>query len=116
SGCGGNLTGLSYGVFTSPEFPNRYLQNQTCSWYISPHRTSYFKFDEVSAGLDCDTSYVAVYQGTLDTDPLISTYCNVANVSPRQFSSSIMVQYISTGNGTAPVFKFTFAPTMNELL
>ncbi|KAH9514310.1 hypothetical protein Btru_028678 [Bulinus truncatus] len=115
-GCGGNLTGLNFGVFTSPGFPRNSLIAQTCSWLISPHSTLFFQYVQVSPSSNCSTDYMAVYQGSTVEGSLINHYCNEAGtISPRQFSSTILVQYVSSENVTAPVFKFSYAPTIGEL-
>ncbi|KAH9514313.1 hypothetical protein Btru_028693, partial [Bulinus truncatus] len=115
-GCGGNLTGLNFGVFTSPGFPRNSSIAQTCSWLISPHSTLFFQYVQLSPSSNCNTDYVAVYQGSTVEGSLINHYCNeVGTISPRQFSSTILVQFVSSGNSTAPVFKFSYAPTLGEL-
>ncbi|XP_059179030.1 cubilin-like isoform X2 [Physella acuta] len=119
-GCGGAIEGISTGVITSPNFPATFTRNETCAWYITPisSRPMYYWFTQVTAHdnpSSCSSNYINVYQGSTTDDQLLGQYCNEPS-SPRLFSSPILVNYVSNGNGTVFKMKFstnrsTFNPT-----
>ncbi|XP_005347218.1 membrane frizzled-related protein isoform X1 [Microtus ochrogaster] len=67
SGCGGNLTGL-HGVFSTPNYPQHYPQQQLCTWYISVPvgygiglQFHNFSLEEQA---ECKFDYVEVYEAS----------------------------------------------------
>ncbi|CAO2635354.1 Membrane frizzled-related protein [Lemmus lemmus] len=66
-GCGGNLTGL-HGVFSTPNYPQHYPQQQFCTWYISvPVGYSIglqFHNFSLEEQTECKFDYVEVYEAS----------------------------------------------------
>uniref|UniRef100_A0A0B7BPM5 CUB domain-containing protein n=1 Tax=Arion vulgaris TaxID=1028688 RepID=A0A0B7BPM5_9EUPU len=116
SGCGGNMTGLTAGAFTSPGYPNSYMESSTCTWNLTPParrpilwRISFMNTPD-GAGGNCDTDYLTIYLGSTTAAPLLQRFCGLPEPSSNQVvvEQPLLIQYVSTGNGTAPVFRFEF--------
>ncbi|CAG5136886.1 unnamed protein product, partial [Candidula unifasciata] len=77
-GCGGNITGLESGEFTSPGYPGSFSDPMTCVWFITPDtgRTIQWHVSFMSEPEgDCDNNYVSFYDGFPEFNTLISHYC-----------------------------------------
>ncbi|XP_058153894.1 cubilin [Dasypus novemcinctus] len=100
-GCGGEQSGTG-GSFSSPRYPDRYLPNKECIWYLhaapgSSIRLTILDFD-VEYHATCDYDVLEVYGGPTFHAPRIAQLCS-------QRPSSSPLQVSSTGSELAVRFK-----------
>ncbi|XP_072507728.1 cubilin [Notamacropus eugenii] len=101
NGCGGELSGPS-GSFTSPEYPNNYLPNKECIWYIHTAPGSSIQLTiedfDVEYHVNCRFDVLEVYGGPDFHSPRVAQLCSSrSRQNPLQVSSA--------GNSMAIRFK-----------
>ncbi|XP_078690973.1 cubilin-like isoform X2 [Branchiostoma floridae x Branchiostoma belcheri] len=83
----GNPTVLNatFGSFTSPGYPGNYPNNANCSWQISVNTGEViaFRFSQFSleGGSSCPWDYLAIYDGSDSTAPLLAVLCGTSGTT-----------------------------------
>ncbi|XP_019641868.1 PREDICTED: cubilin-like [Branchiostoma belcheri] len=86
----GNPTVLNanFGSFTSPGYPGNYPNNANCSWQISVNageviafRFSQFDLQDGFFGFLCISDYLAIYDGSDTTAPLLARLCGTSGTT-----------------------------------
>ncbi|KAI8494928.1 CUB and sushi domain-containing protein 2 [Branchiostoma belcheri] len=83
----GNPTVLNanFGSFTSPGYPENYPNNANCSWQISVNTGEViaFRFSQFSleGGSSCPWDYLAIYDGSDSTAPLLARLCGTSGTT-----------------------------------
>ncbi|XP_075357733.1 astacin-like metalloendopeptidase [Mycteria americana] len=89
--CGDTFTDLK-GVITSPNYPNKYPQNQACFWVISSPVGYKISLKMLSFELEdsdrCIYDYLLIHDGSRPTSPAVGPYCGTEKVA----------DFTSTGN------------------
>ncbi|XP_034632757.1 deleted in malignant brain tumors 1 protein-like [Trachemys scripta elegans] len=96
--CGGYLSTAS-GSFSSPFFPGNYPVNVKCIWRIGVKNNYYirliFKHLELEASYNCAYDFVEVYDGPLNTSPLLGRICDGSNYTFTSSSNTMTVLFSS---------------------
>ena len=86
------------GSIHSPNYPNPYDSNDDCSWTIevdTHHRVQFTFVDfDVEPHQNCSYDYVALYDGSAESDPLIIQHCGQTVPSPNVFYTTGNKLYI----------------------
>uniref|UniRef100_A0A8C5HD89 Cubilin n=1 Tax=Gouania willdenowi TaxID=441366 RepID=A0A8C5HD89_GOUWI len=84
-GCGGPVTAHS-GEIHSPSYPNSYPNNADCSWVISvdPSHRVFLNFTDldIENHSNCAWDYVAIYDGSTSSSPLLTRVCGTGVPPP----------------------------------
>ncbi|KAM4705286.1 LOW QUALITY PROTEIN: cubilin [Rhinophrynus dorsalis] len=95
TGCGGTLSGLS-GSFTSPNYPMPYYHNSECYWLLKASGGSLLEIQFEQFHLEptsnCQTDYLAVYNGNSTNSPLLAHLCG--NQLPEPIKSTASNMYV----------------------
>ncbi|KAM7170115.1 scavenger receptor cysteine-rich domain-containing protein DMBT1-like isoform 2-T2 [Macrochelys suwanniensis] len=96
--CGGYLSTAS-GSFSSPFFPGNYPVNVQCVWRIEVKNNYYirliFKHLELEVSYNCVYDFVEVYDGPLNTSPLLGRICAGSNYTFTSSSNTMSVLFSS---------------------
>ncbi|XP_044880539.1 deleted in malignant brain tumors 1 protein-like [Mauremys mutica] len=96
--CGGYLSTAS-GSFSSPFFPENYPVNVQCVWRIEVKNNYYirliFKHLELEVSYNCAYDFVEVYDGPLNTSPLLGRICDGSNYTFTSSSNTMTVLFSS---------------------
>uniref|UniRef100_A0A674K0C7 CUB and zona pellucida like domains 1 n=1 Tax=Terrapene triunguis TaxID=2587831 RepID=A0A674K0C7_9SAUR len=96
--CGGYLSTAS-GSFSSPFFPGNYPMNVKCIWRIEVKNNYYirliFKHLELEFSYNCAYDFVEVYDGPLNTSPLLGRICDGSNYTFTSSSNTMTVLFSS---------------------
>ncbi|XP_041458355.1 cubilin-like [Lytechinus variegatus] len=113
--CGGSLTATSTEQnFTSPGYPNNYLDNQNCVWLItaSDGGTIFLNFTSFlleDGGVDCVFDYVRIYDGATNSDTQLGQFCGSLASPVYSTGSTMRVEFSSdisvTSSGFVAVYK-----------
>ncbi|KAG6937490.1 CUB and zona pellucida like domains 1, partial [Chelydra serpentina] len=96
--CGGYLSTAS-GSFSSPFFPGNYPVNVQCVWIIEVKNNYYirliFKHLELEVSYNCVYDFVEVYDGPLNTSPLLGRICAGSNYTFTSSSNTMSILFSS---------------------
>uniref|UniRef100_A0A8C0VDY4 Deleted in malignant brain tumors 1 protein n=1 Tax=Cyanistes caeruleus TaxID=156563 RepID=A0A8C0VDY4_CYACU len=114
SSCGGLLQGLS-GTFQSPGYPNSYPHNSYCVWHIrlrDPARRIQLQFTDVEMeGGRCLSDYVEIYDGPLQTSPVLGKICSGYRPMYTSSSNLLTVRFHSNSRYTYRGFQANYHST-----
>ncbi|XP_063777593.1 cubilin [Pseudophryne corroboree] len=93
TGCGSTLTALS-GGFTSPNYPMPYYHNSECYWLLKASSGSQLeiRFEDfnLEAHTNCNSDYLAVYNGNSTNSVLLQKLCGKSLPAPIRSTASAM--------------------------
>lgn len=113
--CGGNVDARSHGHISSPGSPGKYPPNRDCFWILSAPlgkkiQLLFFALD-IESHTNCSFDYLAIYEGSKQTDPLLNRYCNSDLPAPLLSAGSvILIHFHSDAYGAGYGFQLTYAP------
>ncbi|CAM4702792.1 unnamed protein product [Lepidochelys kempii] len=105
--CGGVLQ-YSSGTFQSPFYPENYPNNADCVWEIeavSNYRVTLSFRDIVTEGGRCQYDYIEIYDGPLDTSPLLGKICSGSYLTYTSSSNLMTVRFHSDSSVTKKGFR-----------
>ncbi|KYO43852.1 deleted in malignant brain tumors 1 protein-like [Alligator mississippiensis] len=111
--CGGLLSSSS-GEFTSPFYPENYPNSADCIWEIqveSNSRVTLTFRDVVIQGVGCQYDYIEVYDGPLNTSPLLGRICHGSIFIYTSSSNLITVHFHSDNSYTSSGFHADYYST-----
>ncbi|KAM8967664.1 cubilin [Pelodytes ibericus] len=99
TGCGGTLASIS-GHFSSPNYPMPYYHNAECYWQLKAFGGSILEIQFEQFNLEthtnCNSDYLAVYNGNSTHSPLLGKYCGNQLPEPIQSTASNMYVKLRT--------------------
>ena len=114
--CGDVLPVQDFGSLASPGYPGRYPNNRTCFWLIrvpfGKRITLNFATVSIESHATCDYDYLKVYDGAIQTDPVLVKVCNTSLVPPITSSGSqVLVEFHSDAVLADIGFHLTYSST-----
>ncbi|XP_073514031.1 embryonic protein UVS.2-like [Phyllobates terribilis] len=111
--CRGLLSNSS-GSIISPNYPDSYPSNTTCTWLIRlPSNQIFLQFSafDVQASPDCASDYLRVYDGVNRSAPLLLDRSCGAGQLPSMISTggTMLIDFISDGGMEAPGFSSSYS-------
>ncbi|XP_044150585.1 LOW QUALITY PROTEIN: cubilin [Bufo gargarizans] len=104
TGCGATLTALS-GAFTSPNYPMPYYHNSECYWLLKSSSGNLLEIEfqhfDLEYHINCDSDYLAVYNGNSTISNLLAKLCGKTLPAPILSSSNVMYVKLRTDNSMA---------------
>ncbi|XP_072333728.1 scavenger receptor cysteine-rich domain-containing protein DMBT1-like [Scyliorhinus torazame] len=96
--CGGRLESVS-GSFTSPNYPERYPNNAECIWYIQVANGKRITLNlddfQLEVSLRCTNDYVAIYDGSSTSSPMVAKFCSGSNHTLTSSSNTMTIYFRS---------------------
>lgn len=107
--CGGNIRG-THGIITSPNYPQKYANNQKCKWTIIAliGAKIEIKFDtlHLENGQNCRYDYLEIRDGGDSSAPFIDKFCGRAFPTLiRSTGHMLHLEFGSDGTGTESGFR-----------
>jgi cubilin len=104
--CGKSLAIQSHGLINSPGYPNPYPANSSCDWLIKVPldkrvQLNWANLDLPALDSKCVDNSLIVYDGQLDSDPVLGTFCGSSVPLPVTSSGSNMLVRMKTGGSKA---------------
>jgi len=112
-GCGKTLTSAS-GTITSPRFPSTYPINRDCGYFVQIPENKRIQLDfnvfsVASAPPQCSQDYVAIYDGTNTSAPLLTKKCG-STIPPSILTSgrNLYLRFVSDSSGVGNGFRAVY--------
>lgn len=99
--CGGHIITDSSDTISSPLFPNKYPNNQNCTWIIEAqppfsHVTLSFSLFQLQDSTDCARDYLEILDGKDYDAPVQGRYCGTSLPHPIvSFGNALTLKFVS---------------------
>ncbi|XP_051007258.1 cubilin [Acomys russatus] len=113
--CGGHIITDSSGTVSSPLFPEKYPNNQNCTWILEAqppfnHITLSFTHFQLPRSTNCALDFVEVLDGKDYDAPVQGRYCGTSMPYPiRSFGSALTLRFVSDSLGSLEGFRAIFS-------
>ncbi|XP_075232242.1 cubilin [Lycorma delicatula] len=119
-GCGGILSGTSFGHFQSPNYPNPYPHSTICEWYISVplgHSVMITIVDfNLEQSYDCWADRLEIFGGPDENSPSLQKLCSnqMQSVIVTSSSNYAFAKFTTDGSYAGPGFKATYEAVKSQ--
>ncbi|KAG1661332.1 Cubilin [Nymphon striatum] len=90
--CGGELEEVNFGSINSPGYPGLYPHRRDCYWIVKVPRGKRIQFNFATLKIEhhsnCSFDFLKLYDGILEFDPVLKTYCTSSIPPPITTSGS----------------------------